>query len=53
MQSNNIEKITQLVNKNKAICFINIDGDDIDHFRNENEEMGKMERETDDVVCKC
>ena len=38
VQSNNIEKITQLVNKNEAICFINIDGDDIDYFRNENEE---------------
>ena len=38
VQSNDIEKITQLVNKNEAICFINIDGDDIDYFRNENEE---------------
>ena len=38
VQSNDIKKVTQLVNKNEAICFINIDGDDIDYFRNENEE---------------
>ena len=38
VQSKDTEKAKLLVNKDEAICFINIRGDDIDYFRNENEE---------------
>lgn len=38
VQSNDVKKVTSLVNKDEAICFINIRGDDIDYFRNENKE---------------
>ncbi|MDO5009258.1 MAG: ABC transporter permease [Intestinibacter bartlettii] len=38
VQSKDTEKAKLLVNKDEAICFINIRGDDIDYFRNENKE---------------
>lgn len=38
IENTNPEEAIELVNKNEAICFINVCKDDIKYFRNENEE---------------
>lgn len=38
IENTNPEEAIKLVNKNEAICFINVCKDDIKYFRNENEE---------------
>lgn len=38
IENTNPKEAIELVNKNKAICFINVCKDDIKYFRNENEE---------------
>ena len=53
VQSNDVKKVTSLVNKDEAICFINIRGDDIDYFRNENKESTEKNRKDPgkDLTC--